>query len=775
MRKKAMMSEMLVLAAGLFIAMFAYGLSTFMGASQQLEVFQVQASEHAAIELDTVLDTYIRPSLEWSLAKTAIDLGRHGGVTTGTLKDGGVKDADSDYFIDDVSCLKYNMSGGEPVIFWTIEEGRTVGNAIPFIFYEDIGWSVDKAPWFKTIVDASKYGERIGFASMPLHILVQVFMLKDSEVELSACQASCTTLGTVTGTGVYEYELDTSGMPKADIKLKASASDDSAAIVRQALVSIYGNSTASCANRLLTQSLEAYRTGLGSPAAGNARSVLAAADTIEVLVPQFNASFLPAGSGAHGTLDPAEGFVKGLAWHEGVKATLYSDSSRTEKLASVKSYDVLDEDAELRYFGMYYSATVFVNGINWLNSKLWNRLNTDFQDHSTGSVVIHCTSPGCGAAYDSCPADTTPEYTRAYFLQKINAELDSLETELNTIYSGTGMTWSLEAPSGMFDGEAPNAKKTACDAAEHNSSYQNVEYYEYQRGRYYNSGCYTTCSDGDCSCEDNTCTMHYDRRYVLKNLTILVMITDPAYRVYNPDTKSWEDLSLKLFIQTYVDDNCCDGHYCSTMSGGCSNPFTTTVPVNQPPSIDSYQPALAIVTVSSGGSQSFSVTASDADSDPITYSWTLDSSPVSIASGYTYSPTDADIGSHIISVEVQDAAGQVATQSWGVVVPSYSNPPVAEAGLAQTVCNGTAFSLNGSASFDPDVTSEPTHDCSSAYADHGISSFAWTDDQGEVIPNGICPSVTLNVIGSHTMTLAVQDADYNTATDTVPVEVTSCP
>ncbi len=86
--------------------------------------------------------------------------------------------------------------------------------------------------------------------------------------------------------------------------------------------------------------------------------------------------------------------------------------------------------------------------------------------------------------------------------------------------------------------------------------------------------------------------------------------------------------------------------------------------------------------------------------------------------------------------------------------------PVADAGPDQTVTDSDVIgseqvTLNGSGSYDPDGT---------------IVSWIWTDDLGDIIPDGEVVSATLSV-GAHTITLEVTDDMGATDIDTVVITV----
>jgi hypothetical protein len=98
--------------------------------------------------------------------------------------------------------------------------------------------------------------------------------------------------------------------------------------------------------------------------------------------------------------------------------------------------------------------------------------------------------------------------------------------------------------------------------------------------------------------------------------------------------------------------------------------------------------------------------SSDANSDPLTYAWTLSSKPAgsstALSSTSSAKPTfRADVpGTYIATVIVNDGKVNSAASTVAVTATVANAAPVANAGVAQSVVVGTAVTLNGSASSD---------------------------------------------------------------------------
>ncbi len=97
---------------------------------------------------------------------------------------------------------------------------------------------------------------------------------------------------------------------------------------------------------------------------------------------------------------------------------------------------------------------------------------------------------------------------------------------------------------------------------------------------------------------------------------------------------------------------------------------------NTPPTLDSVDPPPP-VSLTATVPQSFQVEASDADSDPLTFTWLFDGAPVGGDSpAFELTATSAELGAHTLTVQVSD--GQVSdTFSWAVDVAAGPQPGLA--------------------------------------------------------------------------------------------------
>ena len=104
-----------------------------------------------------------------------------------------------------------------------------------------------------------------------------------------------------------------------------------------------------------------------------------------------------------------------------------------------------------------------------------------------------------------------------------------------------------------------------------------------------------------------------------------------------------------------------------TDNDGATDQTSTTLYVaNRAPVISSQTPAFPVVNLKTGISQTFSVVASDADGDTLTYSWTVNVMPVGTNSA-SYDFSSSTTGSYAILVMVSDGS-ESDTAAWAVTV-----------------------------------------------------------------------------------------------------------
>lgn len=174
--------------------------------------------------------------------------------------------------------------------------------------------------------------------------------------------------------------------------------------------------------------------------------------------------------------------------------------------------------------------------------------------------------------------------------------------------------------------------------------------------------------------------------------------------------------------------------------------------------------ALPGSTVSLSGAAS-----SDANGDPLSYSWTLSRPPGSVAVLSSATTEDSSfvpdlVGSYVATLVVRDGALDSAPSTVTITVSTANLPPVARAGADQTVAFGSRVRLDGSASSDPN--GDPL-------------SFQWSLSSRPAgstafLQNRNAPRVelTADVMGLYVLSLVVSDGLGASAGATVTITAT---
>jgi hypothetical protein len=219
-------------------------------------------------------------------------------------------------------------------------------------------------------------------------------------------------------------------------------------------------------------------------------------------------------------------------------------------------------------------------------------------------------------------------------------------------------------------------------------------------------------------------------------------------------------------------------------AGNLSDPALVTVTVaavNDPPATSAGSDQTAdegsVVTLDGAGS-------SDPEGDALFYSWEQTAGPAVIlsdpgAAAPTFTAPDVGPGGAALTFrltvrdrEPGDAQGLSADDECTVQVDWVNQAPVADAGQAQTVAEGAAVTLDGSASYDPDPASD------------GIQTFAWRQTGGPEValsdPSSASPGFTAPDVGpggavlAFELTVTDRGADYGaqSLSDSAAVAVT---
>lgn len=192
-----------------------------------------------------------------------------------------------------------------------------------------------------------------------------------------------------------------------------------------------------------------------------------------------------------------------------------------------------------------------------------------------------------------------------------------------------------------------------------------------------------------------------------------------------------------------------------------SAPATVTITaVNRPPTITSTPPTSSPV----GQLYTYDVDATDPDAgDVLTFS--LTAAPMGMNINATtglvqWTPTAAQVGSHSVTVRVQDTGGLAAMQDFAITVPQPNRPPLITSTPGTTATVGLPYSYDVEAT-DPDTGDVLTFSLTTAPTGMTINAatglIQWTPTAGQV--------------GDHAVTVQVQDTGGLTATQSFMITV----
>ena len=201
--------------------------------------------------------------------------------------------------------------------------------------------------------------------------------------------------------------------------------------------------------------------------------------------------------------------------------------------------------------------------------------------------------------------------------------------------------------------------------------------------------------------------------------------------------------------------------------GGGDSPSGPSVsPTNVAPVANAgvTQNVLAGTTVTLDGS------ASDANGDPLTFSWSLSSKPTgstaSLSSSTSAKPTfDADIaGTYVATLLVNDGKVSSAPVNASITATISNAAPVANAGVAQNVVVGTVVTLDGSASSD--ANSDPLTNAWSLTTKPSGSTATLSST------SSVKPTFNADIAGIYVASLTVNDGKVNSTAATVSITAT---
>ncbi len=163
--------------------------------------------------------------------------------------------------------------------------------------------------------------------------------------------------------------------------------------------------------------------------------------------------------------------------------------------------------------------------------------------------------------------------------------------------------------------------------------------------------------------------------------------------------------------------------------------------------------------------------SSDADGDPLTYTWVFTSRPVSSAAilggSTSANPTFVvdKAGAYVVSLVVND--GTVNSAADAVTITTLNSAPVANAGTGQSVYVGNTVTLDGSGSSDIDGDALAYN---WTFSSKPAGSTATLSNAG-----GVNPTFTVDKAGTYQVSLTVFDGSVNSQPGVVVINTLNSP
>lgn len=251
--------------------------------------------------------------------------------------------------------------------------------------------------------------------------------------------------------------------------------------------------------------------------------------------------------------------------------------------------------------------------------------------------------------------------------------------------------------------------------------------------------------DGSASADPDGNTLRYAWSLVSGPAAVTIQNSTTAAAYFTPTVTG--SYVVRLVVS--------DGYVSST----ADTVTITVVKLNNAPVADAGDDQAAYVgdTIALDASGSY-----DADGDSLSYAWTQASgATVALSGAGSARPTFTPTTSGVVELKVTVSDGQVTAQDTvAVTVDNVNQVPVADAGSDRTVQVGTAVTLNGGASSDPDGDA---------------ISYIWAQTDGTQVSlgssNTAAPSFIPAVAGTYTFSLKVYDGKDTSPADTVTVTV----
>ena len=504
-----------------------------------VESFTLQTLIENGVEVTSYIQqSILSPALLYSTMQVIYFEALNGGITNQFLSDHG---RDSAGFFNNVymfvnkggwkkeECLKYDSKYN--TLYWSLAEGTKIAKTPVFDYFTDFEKKISTTP----IVIKFKPPYQVGSTAIRKigSVLISIYFLKDGQVTISSGGKA---LVVAKNTGVYVIPGD----KIVNNEIKIVGSSENVAILKTVVSSPFSKDVVSDSTNMLKKLMENYLKAL------NGKEIF----EYEVNVPDdFSVDFSPRANATNSSI----WFKSGI--------TIFHKYYGKSPLPSSITYGInMNTDAftEKRTFVRYGLLVDYgIYFVKHLDDLVIPTIRK-FMDKNMQDYYITWKVSGCCVPLTSCPSDETPTYPGTYIKNKvILPALKQLQQKLNS-KSAKGITWNLKLIEFDTDFQV-NTNKMYCRGRNHCIPYQSFNNFvmaENQKTYYHAYLC--GCPYNPTTCYNHYCVVKYSHRYILKNLKILVTISDNHYQIFSPEKNKWVPLTLRFIVDINVDDNRCD-------------------------------------------------------------------------------------------------------------------------------------------------------------------------------------------------------------------------
>jgi len=528
--------------------------------------------------IQLIKQAFEKTALFWGTMKTADELATYGGVTEQNISAA----AANPYSFCPTMNTTVDSITGKNVLYWAVAGDNKIVKRVPFIYYLDKDIIANDITF--TLLNNAQHEQYLRDVSAKVYnlsLIMHILFLQQGTVNITFKQDDRYATYFIEDDkkdGIYKINFLNDSFIKStsNVEVRIIGNDtegniDEVAKIKQIAVSIYNSSVVLGPDALLTSHFTDPVANLKTELGINAD------EDIKISIPDFSGSF------SRKTIS-YDSPISALMWasdDKGIVATMINPFDASINAVELRSRGFVGEDIYVRYWYLYDIGVWFVNNIDELvKARIWRELETlsDYYSHDGRTV---CGKPPC------LVTDTTPQYSKENIYNKIDNALSDLTSDLNGIYNPKGIFFNIRTPRNLLDanqltgGTGNTNRFISCSSSVESNTNNNIAHTD---------SYWSTCAqhglcgrDHDRGCTHyaswqnkkyNQCNYRYAHRYVVKNIPVLVQITDKRYNITD-STGAKQDPTMNFFVEIdKVDDNCCNGYNCMTFTSiSSANPY----------------------------------------------------------------------------------------------------------------------------------------------------------------------------------------------------------